>query len=60
MMHGDADPTVPIALGRRLFEAAPPGARFVTFPQGAHSDLHERQPERYRDSVQAFVAGLPR
>ncbi|MEI8302326.1 MAG: alpha/beta fold hydrolase [Burkholderiales bacterium] len=60
MMHGDADPTVPIALGRRLFEAAPSGARFVAFPQGAHSDLHERQAERYRDTVQAFVAGLPR
>ncbi len=39
VMHGDADRTVPEAMGRRIFDAAPQPKRFVTFPGYGHSDL---------------------
>ena len=48
MLHGDADRTVPIALGRRLRDAAPPGVRWVEVPGGSHSLLHSQAPEIYR------------
>ena len=39
VMHGDADETVPEAMGQRLFEAAPEPKRYVVFPNAGHSDL---------------------
>lgn len=50
MLHGDADRTVPIALGRRLRDAAPPGARWVEVPGGSHSQLHSQSPGIYRSA----------
>ncbi|MBU6271673.1 MAG: alpha/beta hydrolase [Betaproteobacteria bacterium] len=60
MLHGEADRTVPIALGRRLFDAAPPNSRFVAFAGGNHSDLHAQAADAYRAALQAFTASLPR
>ena len=48
MLHGDADRTVPITLGRRLRDAAPPGVRWVEVPGGTHSQLHSQSPDVYR------------
>ena len=48
MLHGDADRTVPITLGRRLRDAAPPGVRWVEVPGGTHSQLHSQAPDIYR------------
>jgi len=56
MLHGSADDTVPIALGRRLFEAAPEPRTFVAFEGGSHSRLHTDAPERYRAVLAAFAA----
>ncbi len=39
VMHGDDDSTVPEAMGRRIFEAAPEPKRYVSFPGAGHSDL---------------------
>ena len=39
VMHGDADNTVPEAMGQRIFEAAPEPKRYVVFPGAGHSDL---------------------
>jgi len=39
VMHGDSDQTVPEAMGRRVFEAAPGPKRYVAFPRGGHSDI---------------------
>ncbi|MDE2299882.1 MAG: alpha/beta fold hydrolase [Burkholderiales bacterium] len=58
MMHGSADTTVPIALGRRLFDAAPKGTRWVVFPGGSHSDLDEVAPQAYREAVRSLIARL--
>ena len=47
MLHGSADNTVPVALGRRLRDAARPGVRWVEFPGGTHSRLHSEAPVSY-------------
>src|ERR1700737_1281334 len=38
-MHGASDPTIPIALGERLFALAREPKHFVRFPGGGHNDL---------------------
>ena len=63
MLHGDADRTVPISLGRRLRDAAPPGVRWLEVPGGSHSQLHSQAPAVYRqaliDLMKAVAAPLP-
>ena len=39
VMHGERDPTIPIALGERLFAMANEPKQFVRFPEGGHNDL---------------------
>jgi len=57
MMHGTADRTVPIALGRLLFDAAPKNkaSRWVEFPGGSHAGLDRESPELYRRTVRGFI-----
>lgn len=60
MMHGAADQTVPVALGRKLRDAARPGhVRWVEFPNGSHSRLYSDAPQQYREAVQSVIAALP-
>ena len=59
MLHGQADRTVPFALGRRLFEAAPGPKTFVAVENGRHSDLHDQAEETYRAALRGFIAALP-
>ncbi len=54
--HGDADRTIPFALGRKLFEAAREPKRFVTIPGGDHND--PQTPEYYRQ-LNDFLDALP-
>jgi uncharacterized protein len=58
MMHGSDDKTVPIVLGRRLFDAAPVGTQWVEFTGGSHSGLDRESPERYREAVRGLIARL--
>ena len=58
MLHGSADNTVPVALGRRLRDAARPGVRWVEFPGGTHSRLHSEAPVIYRQALQELMAAL--
>jgi len=39
--HGDRDDIVPLALGRRLADAAPGAVRFVTVPGRGHNDVFD-------------------
>jgi fermentation-respiration switch protein FrsA (DUF1100 family) len=39
IMHGDADRTIPIRFGQRLFSLIPGKKRMVRFPGGGHNDL---------------------
>ena len=58
MLHGDRDDTVPIALGRKLRDAAPPGVRWIEIPSGTHSRLHENAPAAYRAVFESLIASL--
>ena len=58
MLHGSADHTVPARLGRRLFEAAPKGTRWVEFANGSHSGLDREAPQQYRQAVRDLIARL--
>ena len=59
MLHGDHDNTVPVALGRKLRDAAPAGVNWVEIPGGSHSRLYEDAPELYRQALTALIAALP-
>src|SRR5262249_41881837 len=41
IMHGDADPAIPIAFGERLFALAHQPKQFVRFPGGGHDNLDD-------------------
>jgi uncharacterized protein len=58
MMHGTADKTVPIELGRQLYEAAPAGTRWVEFPSGSHSGLDREAPQQYTQAVRDLIEKL--
>jgi uncharacterized protein len=58
MLHGDRDDTVPIALGRKLRDAAPSGTRWIEIRGGTHSRLHENAPELYRAAFASLIASL--
>jgi len=64
LLHGSADGTVPVVLGRRLRDAAqasqalqqgPAEVAYVEFEGGSHSHLHREFPQRYAQAVQAFA-----
>ena len=56
VLHGAADNTVPVSLGRRLYDAAPQPKTFVEFPGGSHSQLHADAPAGYRSALEEFAA----
>ncbi|MDE2082374.1 MAG: alpha/beta fold hydrolase [Burkholderiales bacterium] len=58
MLHGDADRTVPVALGRRLRDAARPGVRWVEVPGGTHSDLQTEAPALYQHTFHQLIRRL--
>ncbi|MEO8057572.1 MAG: alpha/beta fold hydrolase [Burkholderiales bacterium] len=55
MLHGTADHTVPIELGRRLFDAAPKGTRWVQFEGGSHSGLDRESPQQYQQALHLLI-----
>ena len=58
MLHGERDDTVPVALGRKLRDAAPPGVHWIEVPGGSHSRLHEDAPTAYRAAFESLIASL--
>lgn len=54
MIHGSADTTIPMPLGRRLFVAANPPKRWLAIEGGAHSDLQDVGRARYQATLQRF------
>ena len=56
ILHGERDATVPIRLGRRLFDAAHEPRQAAWFAQGGHNDLYDHGAA---DAVLAFLAALP-
>jgi len=58
-LHATADEVIPLAHGRRLFEAAPPPKTFVEL-KGGHGDAFDVDSARYFGSIAEFLQGLPR
>ncbi len=60
MLHGSADTTVPVALGRRLRDAAPAPAhvRWVEIAGGSHSRLFNDAPEIYNEAFRTLMNQL--
>jgi pimeloyl-ACP methyl ester carboxylesterase len=58
MLHGSADKTVPVELGRRLRDAAPKGTRWVEFEGGTHSRLFSDSPVLYQQALHTLIDQL--
>jgi len=58
MLHGERDTTVPVALGRKLRDAAPAGVRWVEIEGGSHSRLHTDAPQVYRQALESLIEAL--
>lgn len=54
MIHGSADTTIPIALGKKLFDAANTPKQWLVIEGGAHSDLDETGKAQYQAALQDF------
>jgi hypothetical protein len=58
-LHARADEVIPLAHGRRLYEAAPPPKTFVELA-GGHGDAFDRDSAAYFGAIARFLQGLPR
>jgi fermentation-respiration switch protein FrsA (DUF1100 family) len=58
-LHAKQDEVIPIAHGRRLFEAAPPPKEFVAL-EGRHGDAFEVDSATYFGAIRTFLAELSR
>ena len=54
MIHGSADTTIPITLGKKLFGAANVPKQWLVIDGGAHSDLDEIGKAQYQATLQGF------
>jgi uncharacterized protein len=57
-LHAVGDEVIPIAHGRRLYQAAPEPKTFVEL-RGTHSDAFEVDSATYFGSIRRFLANLP-
>jgi hypothetical protein len=55
LMHGDADDTVPVELGRTLAELAPDSVEFEEFAGGGHITNWNVDSRRYERAVKEFL-----
>jgi fermentation-respiration switch protein FrsA (DUF1100 family) len=53
-VHGEADETVPLELGKQLFEAASEPKDFYLVPRAGHNDLHRHGGKRYLRRLSRF------
>ncbi len=56
--HGDRDDLVPLELGRRLFQAAPPPKELVVIKGAGHNDTYLKAGKPYFEKWASFAAGL--
>ena len=55
VIHGDEDTTVPLAEGKRLYEAARQPKRFHTVEGAAHNDVYAIGGEGYFEAIRRFI-----
>lgn len=56
VLHGDRDDTVPLDMGRELFEAANPPKRFYAIEGAGHNDIYVVGGRAYYDELAGFLA----
>lgn len=56
VLHGTADPTVPVALSEELAAAEPDLVTLQTFPRALHVESWNFDPGRYDDIVRSFLS----
>jgi fermentation-respiration switch protein FrsA (DUF1100 family) len=56
-LHAEGDEVIPIAHGRRLYEAAPRPKRFVALA-GGHGDAFDVDSATYYGAIRTFLAEL--
>ena len=59
VMHGDSDTIVPIALGRRVFEAANEPKEFYVIPGAGHNDTYVAGGQEYFARLRAWLDKIP-
>lgn len=59
VIHGTRDPTIPFAMGKKLFEAAPQPKWFLPVENGEHNSISTAGGERYWKTLAGFVDGKP-
>ena len=57
-IHGDRDRTVPLSLGRALFDAAPQPKEWLPVPGAAHNDVSGVGGQSYWKKIDAFLQGV--
>jgi fermentation-respiration switch protein FrsA (DUF1100 family) len=57
-LHAKGDEVIPLAHGRRLYEAAPPPKTFVQL-DGGHGDTFDLDSLNYFGSIRRFIENLP-
>lgn len=55
-LHGTADRTVPLELGRKLYDAAPAPKEFIGL-SGGHNDGHILDGDKFREGIKNFLKG---
>ena len=58
VLHGDADQTVPIELGRELFDAANQPKRFHVIEGADHNDTYLAGGDAYFEALRRFIDDL--
>lgn len=54
LIHGSDDPTVPVEMGRRMFELARGPKEWYEVPRGGHNDLYQQGGWRYYRRLRRF------
>ena len=60
VIHGETDEIIPLEQGRELFEAANSPKRFLSLPANGHNDSFSRSGAELWQSLDNFLASLPR
>jgi len=56
VIHGTRDRTVPIGMGRKVFDAATGQKTFQAIEGGGHNDLSTRYADSYWAAIAGFIA----
>jgi fermentation-respiration switch protein FrsA (DUF1100 family) len=59
IIHGQKDTVVPCAHADSLYQHALAPKKMVVFPESGHSNFYTTAPEKFTQTIQAFIGALP-